>query len=778
MDSRIEGRTMYNLGNWITNQTKHPFYARKKINILAPIQSANIKVCGLGQFNFYLNGAKVEDHELDPGWTDYSKVIEYVTFDITSLLNKGMNVLAFEVGNGWYIKDDYCYSFKFAEFMPPNPNPYKPFNKYLVLSFCLEINYKNGNKEFIYADDSVKVKEHQVLRSNVYGSELIDGRKKQIGWNTISFNDVQWDHAYVLSEEKLNSVDRIEQRHPPIKVIQTYNAKFKYMINNREIFDLTQNMSGILEFEVKGKKGNKISIYPSEKLNQEGDIDQYAKDWCLVDSCITYIIGEDDVWEKVRLTFTYFAGRYIAVNKLNSDIEIRKIQAHAITSAYEKSGKFHCDDIRYNKIYSLIEKAVEANMMSIHTDCPTIERFAWQEPNHLMAPSIMYMKESEKLWNKFFMDIRYAQHTSRDIFYDMQGNEFCPGDGLIPAQAPCYIPNVLPVSGMGSFYDIIPWGSTSIIGVYWHYMFYEDVDVIRDNYETGKRYLQYLKTKINEEGFINHGLGDWGNPQNELARENIETAFLYADAKILSEFAKILDYKADYQDFIHFANEIKENYNQKLLIKNKELGIYSYKVWEHHDKVYLSQASQALPLYWGMVPSDKEKDIVESLKYTLLRDGAFMCGEIGMPYVIQTASQYGMNKIISDFILKEEHPSYYAFILDGETTLGEYWEKNPRSHCHDMMGHIIEWYYNGIAGIKPLESGFKSVLIKPYLPESMENMNCEYFSKNGKIKVSIIKKDNVLKLDLSISKNISYIIDISFLKDDKRKIVEKIHVYK
>ena len=116
--------------------------------------------------------------------------------------------------------------------------------------------------------------------------------------------------------------------------------------------------------------------------------------------------------------------------------------------------------------------------------------------------------------------------------------------------------------------------------------------------------------------------------------------------------------------------------------------------------------------------------MVKAFAYTLEREGALISGEIGLPYVIQTACKNGMNDMIAKFILKEEHPSYYAFILDGETTLGEYWESNPRSHCHDMMGHIIEWYYNGIAGIIPEEAGFSKIVIRPFLPESMKEFIC------------------------------------------------------
>ena len=129
------------------------------------------------------------------------------------------------------------------------------------------------------------------------------------------------------------------------------------------------------------------------------------------------------------------------------------------------------------------------------------------------------------------------------------------------------------------------------------------------------------------------------------------------------------------------------------------------------------------------------QDVVLAFRAALLDRQAFVAGEIGLPYVIQTARKYGMNDLICRFITREAHPSYYAFVLDGETTLGEYWESNPRSHCHDMMGHVIEWYYNGIAGIQPLAPGFSRVRIDPYLPDDTNRFECEYETPRGPIRV-------------------------------------------
>ena len=147
------------------------------------------------------------------------------------------------------------------------------------------------------------------------------------------------------------------------------------------------------------------------------------------------------------------------------------------------------------------------------------------------------------------------------------------------------------------------------------------------------------------------------------------------------------------------------------------------------------------------------------------KDGCFRTGEVGQPYIIQTMRSYGMNDMISEFILRENHPSYYAFVLAGETSLGEYWEDNPRSHNHDMMGHIMEWYYNGIAGILPEEPGFKKITLKPYLPKSMNTMSCTFRSASGKIFVQMKRsKDGNISLITEVEEGIEVTVDRSNLQ--------------
>lgn len=742
-------------GKWIANRTASPFYARKEFTLTKRVTSAQLDVIGLGQYNFYLNGQKVSEDILEPAWTDYDKTLLYAHYDVTALLNNGDNAMGIETGNGWFILDDqkdHGYSFHFPSFMPPNPNPYRPFGKYLCARVCLTLFYTDGTQEEIISDESWKTYPHMVAWTNVYGSEYIDGTKKPEGdWTQSDFNDGDWQKAYLLSGEETPKGKLIQRTNPPIRVIHEYEARYLHEVNGMRVYDLGQNIAGILSAELSGKEGETIEFITAEKLDENGLPDQMAKNWMLIDNTIHYVIGKTGVKESFSQVFTYFSGRYIGVR---GNAEIHYLCGKAITSAWKEAGTFRSTDEKLSQIYDMIEKTVEANMVSVHTDCPTIERFAWQEPNHLMAPSIFFMKDVKELWRKFLADCRDAQHTENDRFRDFAGNSFCPGDGLVPSQAPCYIPNVLPVPGMGSFYDIIGWGSTIILGTRWHYLFNGDEGIIKENYEAGMRYFRYLLTKLDDNGFISHGLGDWGNPDGIFARENVETALLYADACALEEFAVLLGEKDDTAFLKEEKEKILTHYNDQLLVQDEE-GRWCYRCYEKKDEgIVMSQACEALPLYWNMVPEDKKEDVIESFRKTLEERNSFVSGEIGLPYIIQTAAANGMNDLVYSFITEEEHPSYYAFIKAGETTLGEYWEDNPRSHCHDMMGHIIEWYYRSIAGINPVEPGFKKVHIEPWMPKDMNSFICSYETSYGLIEVRGTRENGTPHFEITVPEGI------------------------
>ena len=211
--------------HWITDGSGHPFYARKRFSLKDHVETAEAFVCGLGQFNLYINGQEASDHRLDPAWTDYRKTVSYVRFDLTPFVHPGENVLAAEVGNGWYLMDETGYSFRFPGFMPENPNGYKPFGLDLKLAGVIRVKYWNGREEEISFNEETLTAPHPVQHTNVFGSEVTDGRMVIPGWNEVSLDDSGWQKAEIVEKSHEPKGRPVEETMPPIRVRESLKGK-------------------------------------------------------------------------------------------------------------------------------------------------------------------------------------------------------------------------------------------------------------------------------------------------------------------------------------------------------------------------------------------------------------------------------------------------------------------------------------------------------------------------------------------------------------------------
>lgn len=736
-------------GKWIGNGNSKPFYARKIYSISKKIESAYAAVCGFGQFVFYINGKKVGNHELDPGWTNYNLKAQYVMFDIAEYLSQGENAFGISVGNGFYLADKgerYFFEMPPAamkKFMPPNTNGYEPFGTTLPLKAMMIIQYTDGSTDVIATDTTWKVKESACILANVYGSELYDARKYPVGWNAVAFEDEYWNYAKEVDGPKGRLC---AQGQPPIITKKICTAKLVERQEEGYLYDFGQNMSCMLELSAKGKAGQKIELLVAEKLDANGKIDQMAKNWNMIDVSCTYILAGNPEGETWKQEFSYVGARYVLikggvpeqaeVSSTEIDMpQILSLKGHYIVSDSPITGTFQCDDERYNQVYRLIAEAMDSNLKSVHTDCPSIEKTAWLEESHLLAPSIMFYRDVRDLWSKIFDDAVIEQYTAETKENGIMGEPFYRGAGFLPPIAPAY-GKLIVDTPMGNFWDLIVWSSFSILGAKWFYQYYGNSCMIKKYYETDCRYMDYLATRVTEDGFVAHGLGDWGNPQmGAQATANVETAFYYEDLLTMAEFAELLEKPMDKEKFIKQAEKVRENYNEKLLVRD-ESGKWCYKAWNHKDTIFCTQACQALPLYFGMVPEEKEKDVTETLT-ELLAPSGFVSGEVGFPAILRSLQKSGRRDLIWNLAMKEDAFSFYHFVQTGETALGEYWEDNPRSHNHDMMGSLMECYYTDIAGIKNQAPGFTKVLIKPCLPEGMNRMRCVYNCIQGELIVEV-----------------------------------------
>ena len=691
-------------GRWIGNGTAKPFAARK-IFELQEVKKAVLSVCVPGQFEVKINGRKVGPYAYEGSQTDFDRHVHYSTYDVTEYIAKGSNEIIIEAANGWYIGDDgqgkrYFYTMD---------KGYRAFGEHLTVLAQLKIG-----ESYIVTDNSWEVSRTRTTLADIYGSEDID--------NTVEY---EWSSAVIGTAPK---GEIIPCNYPP--AVRKYCYAPERVDGERMIFDFGQNMSSQFFLKIKGYEGQKIKLIPAEKLSGEGEICQTVDTY----SILTLREGENVFEQKFSLN----GARWYKIEGAELG-QITCFLSYFVTSSAENTGSFRCTDERLNRIYGLILKAIESNLNHSHTDCPTIEKLGWLEPNHLMARAVMYNKDVDALWDKIAMDMRDAQYgeSERDVDDGAFPHEY--KSGLVPSIAPRYAKFITDWRE-GSFWDIIPWGSSILLAAYEQYLFYGNRRVLEDNYDSAVRYMEYLTEQYNDynriygrEGsrrFICAGLGDWGVQQNKgRNRENIETAFYYHDLVVMREVAEILG-KDGGDVFAAKAEEVRAAYNRELLVTDGQNSYYR-SMDEGADKK--AQANQALPLCFGLVPKE-HRERVQNTLIELCEGKHLECGEIGLVYILRALAAAGRNDIIYDMILKEEHPSYLRFVNAGETTLPEFWRDDARSRNHDMMGHIMEWFFSEIAGIKS-DDGFKTVCIRPECTGFIDGFECTFHSIRGRIRV-------------------------------------------
>ncbi len=705
-------------GEWIGNGTAKPFVTRKTFTA-ATVKSAVLSVCVPGQFEVKINGQNISTYAYEGSQTDFNKHIHYSTYDVTAFIRNGENEITIEAANGWYIGDDdngrrYFYTMD---------KGYEPFGEYLAVMAQLKLD-----DEYTVTDNSWEVSRSKTTLADIYGSEDID--------NTIEY---EWARAEIAAAPK---GELIPFNYPP--VIHKYCYTPKSVDKDRMIFDFGQNMSSQFYLKINGRRGQKIRIIPAEKLSENGDICQTVDTYAILT-----LSGKEDIFEQ---KFSVNGARWYKIEGAEYE-QIIEFKSYFTTSSAEDCGYFKCSDERLNKIYYIILKAIESNLNHSHTDCPTIEKLGWLEPNHLMARAVMYNKDVNMLWSKIAMDMRDAQYGENESDLDDGAFPHEYKDGLVPSIAPRYAKFITDWNE-GSFWDIIPWGSSIILAAYEQYLFYGNKKVLADNYESAKRYIGYLTNQYNDynrlynkngrERFICAGLGDWGIEQNKgRGRENIETAFYYHDLMTMAEISKILK-KGDEKEFTEQAERVKKLYNESLLIIDND----AYYMDCQSGKA--TQTNQAIPLCLGLVPSEYASKVQNTL-VSLCEGHHLECGEIGLVYILRSLSAADRNDIICDIILKETHPSYLRFVETGETTLPEFWRDDARSRNHDMMGHIMEWFFTEAAGIKS-EDGFKTVSIKPNCTDFIDSFECVFNSIRGKISIKYEKGN----LDVSLPMNTAF----------------------
>ncbi|NOR74277.1 MAG: family 78 glycoside hydrolase catalytic domain, partial [Draconibacterium sp.] len=599
---------------------------------------------------------------------------------------------------------------------------------YPKLIFNIHIKYTDGSIKNIISDDSCKASPSPITFSSIFGGEDYDATLEQKGWSSAGFDDSKWKTP-VLINDSVNKL--IPEKDFPLKVMQEFEVQtISKSKTGKTIYDFGQNTSGIISLRVKGNKGARIRIRPDELINENGDVTQKSGGGPYE---YNYTLKGEGV-EEWQPRFTYYGFRYAEIeiiepkdaNKKTAILEFKMLHTRNSSPIV---GSFSCSDTLFNQIFELINWGIKSNMASVATDCPHREKLGWLEQTYLIGPSMHYNYDIHALYSKIIDDIMDSQLEN----------------GLVPDIAPEYVPFG------GGFRDSPEWGSASVIIPWQLYKWYGDKEVLKKAYPMMKRYLEYLQGKA-DNNILSHGLGDWYDlgpkepGEAQLTPMAVTaTSIYYYDLQIVTQIAKMMDYKEDLEEYKTLSEEVRNAFLKEFY--NPDTGVCSTG----------SQTAYAMSLYTGLIPkSDKEKvfnNLVNSIENN---EYALTSGDIGYHFLVRILSENGRSDILDKMNNRSDRPGYGYQLKKGATSSTESWAALTNvSNNHMMLGHFMEWFYSGLGGIYQDNNSvaYKEIIIAPKPVGNIKWVNCSFNSPKGIILSKWKIEGDTFNLNVEIPKN-------------------------
>jgi alpha-L-rhamnosidase len=681
-------------------------YFRKEFKSDRAIKKAVVYIVGLGHYELYVNGKIIGDEVLAETPTDYTQAVKYNTYDVTNDISQGDNVIGTVLGNGRFFS------------MRPKYKPQKikefGFPKMLLQ---LEITYSDGSKKVITSDDSWKFTADGPIRTNnEYDGEEYDATKELTGWNTVSYEAGKWLNPQLVAAPG----GRLEARMmEPIKIVTTINPVSILLLKPGVwIMDMGQNMAGWVQMRVKGNRGDKITLRFAETLQKNNEL--YVANLRDAKATDTYTLkgGGEEVWHPV---FVFHGFRYVEISGYPGTPTVNDFVGQVVSDDMATTGQFETSDTLINRIYKNAWWGILSNYKGMPIDCPQRnERMPWLGDRAVGSLGESFVFNNENLYAKWLDDIQEAQLP----------------DGSIPDVAPAY---------WHYYSDNMTWPGTYILVANMLYQQFGDKAPIEKHYASMKKWLSYMRQKYLQNGLMTKDkYGDWCVPPEspELIHAKdpsritdgtlIATAYYYRMLFLMQRFAVILNKTADQRSFSTMAKATKEAFNQKFL--NANTSQYGNN----------TVTANLLPLYFGMVPAKYDKPVFNNIinKILTTENGHISTGVIGTQWLMRGLTDYGRPDIAFRIADNSDYPSWGYMVKQGATTIWELWngdtaapQMNSRNHIM-LLGDLIAWFYQDLAGIKAVDPGFKTIVMKPANIKGLDSVKASYQTPYGLVKSS------------------------------------------
>lgn len=700
-----------------------PMLFEKSFKIEKTIKSAKIYCTAIGIYELELNGEKVGEDFFAPGFTSYKTSLQYQVYDITSAL-KPENRLACTVAGGWAV----------GAFVFTRKNRITAPRQALLAEIRLE--FEDGTSAVFGTDESWRVTRGGKLRfAEFYDGEIYDATvdESKAAWRLSSIEKVKINPSIAVT---YGSMVRAHEVFKPVSVKKAPSGEL--------IYDFGQNLAGVVRFKVNGKKGQKIVIRHAEVLTENGELNTV---FLRSAKCRIEYICTDGV-QSFTPRMTYMGFRYAGISGVDEkDIEAESV---ALYSDIEDNGSFECSDPLINRLQENIRWSGKSNFVDIPTDCPQRdERMGWTGDIAIFAPTACYNFDMTRFLDKWLKDVRSEQTRHGGI------------------------PNTVPVQGYG-FPATMPkkaiafWGDACVFVPYAMYLAYGDINVLKENYQTMKKYVKACKwwanIGIGKHRYIWSDLpmmqfGDWVAPdvpkmgQWQARCKWTGTASLAATSGMLSEIAKLL------------GNEKDEKYYKKL--NSKVCEAYESILTDGRGKLKNEfQTAYVLPLYFNMFRADTKRKAAENLVKLIEKNNYCIgTGFPGTPYILFALADNGYADVAYKMLLNTKCPSWLYEVKAGATTVWERWDGLDEdgvcrigndgtggmiSFNHYGFGSVGDFLYRRIAGIQPTSGGYKTFRVAPVIGGGLSFAKGEVNTPYGRIVSDWKIADGVFEINVEV----------------------------
>lgn len=715
-----------------TNEVDHynkpamPLF-RKQFTSGKKVTSARLYISGLGYYEAYLNGNRVGNHVLDPGWTAYDEEVLYSVYDVTSMIKSGSNAIGIMLGNGWW-----------------NPLPIKLFGRWDIREYqqtgrpCvkaeLHIRYNDGTATVIPTDETWETTSGPVMQNSVYLGEHYDARNEISGWNTTNPpRGITWKKTATTK----GPTGRLAvQMQPPVKIIEV--IKPVRIVNPRPdtfIVDMGVNFAGVARIRVKGPSGKTIHLRYGEDLFDDGTLNYST-------TVMTQIRkggikggpgAPETAWQEDRYTlkgkgretwyprFTFHGFRYVEITGWPGRPTLADIEGLRMSAALDEAGSFTCSNEMFNKVQQVTKRTFQSNVFSVQSDCPAREKLGYGADIVVTANAFIYNYDMATFYRKAVRDYANDQQEDGGI------TETAPFVGIADR-------------GYGGYSGPLGWQLAFPFTQEQLHDFYGDKRIVDEFYPAFSKQMDFLESKA-VQGLFHWDIGDH-EALDPRAEAFSAAAFYYHHAKLAAKFAGILDRMDDSLKYARLAENIK-----RLIIRK-----YHVPGTGRFDNA--TQAAQIFALWYGLSP-EPENTLKVLMDEFARHKWHVSTGIFGTKMMFDILRELDLNDVAYRVANQRDFPGWGHMIDRGATTLWETWsypEKYP-SQNHPMFGSVSEWFYRSLLGINPAAPGFERILIKPQPAGDLAWAKGSYQSVRGVIKSAWSRSEKSFELKVAIPGN-------------------------